>query len=253
MSKIIWGINPVLEALKSSPELVEEIWIENKSLYGKKYQIVDKAKKLEIPLKLVSSEKFKPPKVPPQVNTQGVVAYLSEFVYHSLEEIVEKWEKKGEIPLVLFLDEVEDPQNLGSIIRSADAGGVHGIVIPKRRSCEITSTVIKVSSGSAFNLPIAKVTNLKHAITFFKEKGLWIIGLTPHVQTSIYELDLTQPLALMVGNEHRGIRKSNLELCDFLAQIPMKGKIESLNVSVATAIAIFEILRQRFYSEKINS
>lgn len=253
MPKVIWGINPVLEALKSSPELIEEVWIENKNLFGKKYQIIERAKKLEISLKLVPSEKFKPPKIPPQINTQGVVAYLSEFIYHSLEEIVENWKRRGEVPIVLLLDEIEDPQNLGSIIRSADAGGVHGIVIPKRRSCEVTGTVIKISSGSTFNLPIAKVTNLKHAITFFKERGLWIVALTPHAKNSIYEVDLTQPLVLVVGNEQRGIRKSNLELCDLWVQIPMRGKIESLNVAVATAVAIFETLRQRFYSEKTTS
>lgn len=250
MPKIIWGINPVLEVLKNSPTLIEEIWIESKNLFGKKYQIIERAKKLEISLRLVPSEKFKPPKLPPQVNTQGVVAYLSEFNYQSLEDVVENWEKRKEKPLVLLLDEIEDPQNLGSILRSAEAGGVHGVIIPKRRSCEVTGTVIKVSSGAAFNLPIVKITNLKHAISFFKEKGLFIIGLTPHTKTSIYEIDLNHPLALMVGNEERGIKKSNLELCDFLAKIPMKGKIESLNVAVATAIAIFEVLRQRSWKRK---
>lgn len=245
MSKVIYGINSVLEALKSHPELIEEIWINKINLSGKKYQILEKAKKLGIPLKLFSKAEFRAPKVPSQANTQGVVAYLSNFPYSSLEDIVKNWEDKKEIPLVLILDELEDPQNVGSIIRSADAGGVHGIVIPKLRSCDINETVIKVSSGSAFNLPIAKVNNLKHAVSFFKEKNLWIIGLTHKAETSIYELDLKLPIAIIVGNEGRGIKPSILERCDFLAKIPMKGKIESLNVSIATAIAIFETLRQR--------
>ena len=120
-------------------------------------------------------------------------------------------------------------------------------MIPKLRSCDISETVIKVSSGSAFNLPIAKINNLKHAISFFKEKNLWIIGLTHKTDTSIYELNLKLPLVIIVGNEGRGIRPTILEKCDFLAKIPMKGKIESLNVSIATAIAIFEISRQRYY------
>ncbi len=248
MSKVICGVNSVLEALKSHPELVEEIWINKTTLTGKKYQIIEKAKKFGIPLKIISKSEFRPPKVSPHLNTQGVVAYLSNFLYADLEDIVKNWEEKNEVPLVLMLDELEDPQNVGSIIRSADAGGVHGIVIPKLRSCDINETVIKVSSGSAFNLPIVKVNNLKNAISFFKERGLWIIGLTHKAETSIYKLDLKQPIAIIAGNEGRGIRPSILEKCDFLAKIPMKGKIESLNVSVATAIAIFEVLRQRGYN-----
>uniref|UniRef100_A0A7V6CE25 23S rRNA (Guanosine(2251)-2'-O)-methyltransferase RlmB n=1 Tax=Thermodesulfobacterium geofontis TaxID=1295609 RepID=A0A7V6CE25_9BACT len=247
MSKVIYGVNAVLEALNSHPELIEEIWLNKTTLSGRKYQILEKAKKIGIPLKLISKPDFKPPKISPYINTQGVVAYISEFIYADLEDIVKNWENKKETPLVIMLDEVEDPQNVGSIIRTADAGGVHGIVIPKLRSCDINETVIKVSSGSAFNIPIAKVNNLKHAISFFKEKNLWIIGLTHKSDTSIYELDLKKPLAFIVGNEGKGIRKTILEKCDFLAKIPMKGKIESLNVSIATAIAIFETLRQRFY------
>ncbi len=247
MSKVIYGVNAVLEALNSHPELIEEIWLNKTTLSGRKYQILEKAKKIGIPLKLISKPDFNPPKISPYINTQGVVAYISEFIYADLEDIVKNWENKKETPLVIMLDEVEDPQNVGSIIRTADAGGVHGIVIPKLRSCDINETVIKVSSGSAFNIPIAKVNNLKYAISFFKEKNLWIIGLTHKSDTSIYELDLKKPLAFIVGNEGKGIRKTILEKCDFLAKIPMKGKIESLNVSIATAIAIFETLRQRFY------
>lgn len=248
MSKIIYGINPVLEVLKSHPELVEEVWLNKNILSGRKYQIVEKAKKLGITLKLLSKENFNPPKVSPKINTQGVVAYLSEFPYANLEDIVENWKNKNEIPLVLILDELEDPQNIGSIIRSADAGSVHGIVIPKLRGCDINETVIKVSSGSAFNVPIAKINNLIHAISFFKKLGLWIMGLTHKTDTFIYDLDLKLPLVIVVGNEGRGIRKIILKKCDFLAKIPMKGKIESLNVSTATAIAIFEVLRQRYFT-----
>ncbi|PMP95665.1 MAG: 23S rRNA (guanosine(2251)-2'-O)-methyltransferase RlmB, partial [Thermodesulfobacterium geofontis] len=189
MSKVIYGVNAVLEALNSHPELIEEIWLSKINLSGKKFQILEKAKKLEIPLKIISKPNLKPPKVPPEANTQGVVAYISEFSYAELEDIVKNWEDKKETPLVVILDQIEDPQNVGSIIRSADAGGVHGIVIPKLRSCDINETVIKVSSGSAFNIPIAKVNNLKYAISFFKEKNLWIVGLTHKTDLSIYELD----------------------------------------------------------------
>ncbi len=248
MSQPIWGINPVLEALKNNPDFIEEIWIEKKTLKGKKYQILEKAKKLNIPVKLVSQKEFIPPKIGKNINTQGVVAYISRFCYSDLEDVVKNWEEKNEIPLVVMLDEVEDPQNLGSIIRIADAAGVHGVIIPKMRSCDITGTVIKVSSGSVFNIPIVKVTNLKHAIKFFKDKGLWIIGLSPHTDQSLYKLDLKIPIVFIAGNEARGIKKSILEECDWKVKIPMKGKIESLNVAIALAISLFETLRQRFYS-----
>ncbi|QER41613.1 23S rRNA (guanosine(2251)-2'-O)-methyltransferase RlmB [Thermodesulfobacterium sp. TA1] len=242
MNFLIYGINPVLEALKSNPKSIEKIWLEKKSLSGKKHQILEKAKKLGIPVKVSENP---PPKVPPHISTQGVVAYLLTFGYADLEDIVANWEKRKEVPLVVLLDEVEDPHNVGAIIRSADAAGAHGVVIPKVRGCEVTETVVKVSSGAVFNLPITKVTNLKHAIKFFKEKGLWVLGLTHKADQSIYRLDLKIPLVLIVGNEGRGIRPGILEQCDFLAKIPMKGKVESLNVSVATAIALFETLRQR--------
>lgn len=244
---VIYGINPVLEALKNSPQLIEEIWIERKTFSGKKYQIVEKAKKLNIPLKITD---VRPPKVPPHVNTQGVVAYIRDFPYAELEDVVKNWERGEEIPLVVVLDEVEDPHNVGAIIRTAEAVGAHGVIIPKVRSCEITETVVKASSGAVFNIPIVKVTNLKRAIEFLKERGLWILGLTHKTEKTIYELDLIIPLGVVVGNEGRGIRKGILEVCDFLGKIPMKGMIESLNVSVATGIALFEVLRQRHYLEK---
>lgn len=244
---VIYGINPVLEALKNSPQLIEEIWIERKTLSGKKYQIVEKAKKLNLPLKITDA---RPPKVPPQVNTQGVVAYIRDFPYADLEEVVKNWERGEEIPLVVMLDELEDPHNVGAIIRTAEAVRAHGVIIPKVRSCEITETVVKASSGAVFNLPIVKVNNLRKAIEFLKERGLWILGLTHKTEKTIYELDLNIPLGVVVGNEGRGIRRGILEACDFLGKIPMRGKIESLNVSVATGIALFEVLRQRHYLGK---
>ncbi|MFN3504873.1 MAG: 23S rRNA (guanosine(2251)-2'-O)-methyltransferase RlmB [Caldimicrobium sp.] len=245
MNKVIWGINPLLEILKTQPHLIEEIIFEKKTLSGKKYQILEKAKKLNIPVKVYTKEPFCPPKVPKEANTQGVVAYLKEFNYASLEEIEKIWLEKQEIPLVVALDEVMDPQNVGSILRVSDAMGVHGVILQKHRACEITATVIKVSSGSAFHLPIAQVKNLKEAIDFFSKKGLWILGLSHNADKPIFEIDLKVPLLVIAGNEAKGIRPSLLEKCDFLAKIPMLGKIESLNVAQATAIALYEILRQR--------
>ncbi|NPA40275.1 MAG: 23S rRNA (guanosine(2251)-2'-O)-methyltransferase RlmB [Thermodesulfobacteria bacterium] len=248
MSKPVIGVNPVIELLKSDPSIIEEVWIHKKSLSGKKHRILELAKKHGVKVKLISGENFNPPKVAKGVNTQGVVAYISEFPYADLEDIIKNWENKGEIPLVLFLDELEDPRNIGAIIRTADAVGVHGVVIPKLRSCDITETVIKASSGAVFNLPIAKVTNLGKAIEFFKENGLWILGLTHKTEHTIYSVDCKLPLGIVVGNEGRGIRKGILKKCDFVAKLPMIGKVESLNVSVATGVALYEVLRQRFFS-----
>jgi len=182
-----------------------------------------------------------------------VVAYLSQFSYATLEDIEKNWKKKGEIPLVMVVDQVEDPQNLGSIVRTSDAAGVHGIVIPKHRSCEITGTVIKVSSGAVFNLPIVKVSNIKNALRFFKDKGLWVVGLDLRGESMLYELDLTLPLVIVAGNEARGIRQSVLNECDFVARIPMRGRVESLNVGVSVGIALFEALRQRLALRGLNS
>lgn len=245
MTKVIWGINPLLEALKNHPEFIEEIIFEKKTLSGKKFQILEKAKKLNIPIKFYTREPFCPPKVPKDSNTQGVVAYIREFLYADLEDIEANWSKKGELPLVLALDEVMDPQNVGNILRVADGLGVHGVILQKHRACEVTSTVIRVSSGSAFNLPIVLVKNLKEALDYFSKKGVWILGLSHRADRFIFELDLKVPLLVIVGNEEKGIRPSVMERCHFMAKIPMRGKVESLNVAQATGIALYEIVRQR--------
>ncbi|MCS7149506.1 MAG: 23S rRNA (guanosine(2251)-2'-O)-methyltransferase RlmB [Caldimicrobium sp.] len=250
MSKVIWGINPVLEALKSKPDQIEEIIIEKRHLKGRVYQILDRAKKEGIPFKIYTKEPFAPPKIPPQVNTQGVVAYLREFHYATLEDIESNYINSGETPIVIALDEIEDPQNLGAILRLADASGSHGVIIPKHRSCQITGTVVKVSAGSAFNLPISQVTNLKEALLYFKERNLWVIGLSHRAEKTIYDVDLQIPLIAIAGNEERGIRPSILDKCDLLVKIPMRGKVESLNVSQAIGIFLFEVIRQRYYKDR---
>lgn len=247
MAEPIWGVNAVLEALKRSPENIEEIIIDRKHLSGKVYQIIERARKQNIPVKICSRENFFPPKIPPHVKTQGVVAYLREFPYASLEEIEERYLRAGERPLIVMLDEIEDPQNVGAILRVSDAVGAHGVIIPKHRGCEITGTVIKVSAGSAFNIPVAKVTNLKEAIQFFSRRDVWIVGLTHRAEKTIYDLPGDLPLLLIAGNEERGIRPTILERCDFLAKIPMRGLVESLNVAQAVGIALYEIIRQRYY------
>ncbi len=246
MSKPIWGINPVLEAIKSSPEKIEEIIILKANLRGKIHRIIEQAKKYGIPTKIKSN--FQPPKVPKEAVTQGVVAYLLEYPYVDLLELKKKWEDTCEKPLVVIADGITDPQNLGSLIRSSEAAGAHGLIIPKRRSATITGAVVKASAGALLHLPVVKVSNLVQAISWLKEQGLWIIGLASEAKTSIYEIDLTMPIALVVGSEEKGLRELVRKNCDYLASIPMRGKIDSLNAAVAGAIALFETIRQRSYN-----
>ncbi len=246
---IVWGINPVLEALEENPDGIERIIIFKKALSGKVYRILELAKKHEIQVKIVDDPSFHPPKVPPKANTQGVVAYISEFQYASLEDIEKSWASSHEIPLVLALDGITDPQNLGSIVRSAVALAAHGIVIPKHRACEVTGTVIKASSGAAFKIPIVKVTNLKHALSYFKNLGLYVMGLTHKTETNIFDLDLCLPLVVVAGSEGSGIKPSLIKECDFLAKIPISPRMESLNVSQAVAVALYEVQRQRGFAK----
>ncbi len=242
---VIWGINALLEALKERPERIEKIIIFKRSLHGKVYRILEIAKKLEIPVKIVKDPSFHPPKVPPTANTQGVVAYLSNFTYSSLEDILNLAKEKDQIPLIIALDEVTDPQNLGAILRSACAFSAHGVIIPKHRACEVTGTVIKASSGGAFRVPIAKVTNLKHAFSFCKEMGIYILGLTHKTDLSLTDLDLTLPLMIVAGSEDEGLRPSIVKECDFLGKIPISVSMESLNVAQAVTLALYETQRQR--------
>ncbi len=245
MAKVIWGINPVLEYLRHAPEKLEEIIISKKELRGKAFQIVEKAQKLGIPVKI--KRDFAPPHVPKEANTQGVVAYLKEFDYAPLEELFQRAKASEEEPLFLALDEITDPQNLGSLIRSAVAAGAHGVIIPKHRAAGITGTVVKVSSGAVSYIPIHQTKNLGRLLEDLKERGLWVAGLAAEAESTIYQLDLALPLVWVVGSEGKGLRPSIREKCDFLAAIPMRGPIDSLNAAVAGAIALFETIRQRHY------
>ncbi len=242
MSRVVWGVNPVLELLRSQPERVEEIWLAASGLKGKRRRILDLARNLEVPVKVV--REFHPPKVPSGAPTQGVVAYLREFDYLSWPEFEEKLSSVPD-PVVLLLDELTDPQNVGSLIRSAEVLGARGVVIPKHRAAGITPTVIKASAGAVFHLPIVRVVNLRQALRRLKELGFTLYGLDAAGTREIMETDLTGPVGLIVGSEGRGLRESVRRECDLLVRIPVQGRIESLNAAVAGAIALYETLRQR--------
>ncbi len=242
MPEVVWGLNPVLEALKNQPHQIESIWLAKKTLKGRRFQVLEKARKYGIPVKILAE--FHPPKVPPEARTQGVVAYLKSFDYWSWSEF-EEGLKPEEAPLLLFLDQLTDPQNVGALIRSAAALGAQGVVLPKHRSAPLTPAALKASAGAAFLLPIVRVVNLKRPLERLKDLGFKVFGLDLEGETPLFETSFKGPTALVVGSEGRGLRESVKRLCDQRVYIPMAGGVESLNAAVAGAIALYEALRQR--------
>jgi len=178
-------------------------------------------------------------------NYQGVIAIVPPFEYVEIEDILESAKEKQEDAFILILDGIEDPHNLGSIIRTAETAGIHGIIIPKRRAASVNSTVNKVSSGAVEHMKIARVTNIVDSIEELKQAGLWICGTDIDTDKYYYNQDLTGPLGIVIGNEGKGIGEKTKKNCDFLVKIPMKGKVTSLNASVSTGIIVYEVVKQR--------
>lgn len=194
---------------------------------------------------IVEKDKKDMEKIANNKNHQGVIAFVPPFSYCEIEDILEYAKEKKEDPFILILDGIEDPHNLGAIVRTAETAGVHGIIIPKRRSASVNSTVAKVSSGAVEYMKIARVTNITDAIDKLKKEGLWICGTDINTDKYYYEQDLTGSLAIVIGNEGKGISEKVKKNCDFLVKIPMMGKVTSLNASVSTGIIIYEALKQR--------
>ena len=183
-------------------------------------------------------------------NYQGVIAIVPPFEYVEVEDILDVAKERNEDPFILILDGIEDPHNLGSIIRTAETAGVHGIIIPKRRAASVNSTVNKASAGAVEHMKIARVTNITDAIDKLKNAGLWICGTDVSTNKYYYNQDLTGPLGIVIGNEGNGISDKVKKNCDFLVKIPMKGKIESLNAAVSTGIVVYESVKQRIMKIK---
>jgi 23S rRNA (guanosine2251-2'-O)-methyltransferase len=238
---IIIGRKPVLEALNSNEE-IEQVYL----LFGQQGNIINAirvaAKKRGIKCNQIPLERFRSYTL--SQNAQGVVALKQDFKFSTLDEIL-SIAKKTPLPLLLILDEIQDPHNVGAILRSAECSGVNGIILTKYNSATITSTVTKVSAGATEHIKICQVNNLSQTIDELREKGFWIVGSNLENAKNYTEVDYKIPISLVVGNEEKGIRKLTASKCDFLVKIPMIGKIQSLNVSVATGILLFEILRQR--------
>lgn len=241
MDNIVIGRNPVLEAIKSG-RTVEKILIKKGKYEGSIVPLVRKAKENRIIVQ--EADKQKLDAIAEGGTHQGVIAYVSDFRYCSVQDILDYAAEKGEAPFVVLCDKITDPHNLGAIIRTAECAGVHGIIIPKRGSVGVNGTVEKTSAGAAEHMRIAKVTNLAAEIDSLKEKGMWFAAADMD-GTEMYKLDLKGSLGIVIGSEGSGLSRLVREKCDFIASIPMKGRINSLNASVAGGILMYEALRQR--------
>ncbi len=237
---IVAGRNAVLELLKSGKD-INKIFVERGEKHGSINEIIAKAKDARIVL--VECDKSKLDFM--AENHQGVVAVVPPFDYSEVEDILDLAKERGEDPFVLILDGIEDPHNLGSIIRTAETAGCHGVIIPKRRTAQVNSTVSKVSAGATSYVKVARVNNLNDTIRKLKDVGLWVIGTDGAAKTMYYNQDLKGPLAIIIGSEGFGMSKLVKDNADILIKIPMKGKITSLNASVSAGIVIYEAVKQR--------
>lgn len=241
MSEQIEGRNAVLEAFRSG-KCVDKLFILDGCQDGPVRTIAREARKTDTIINYVSKERLD--QLSETHAHQGVIAQVAAYDYSTVDEILARAEEKGEAPFLIILDNVEDPHNLGAIIRTANLAGAHGVIIPKRRAVGLTSTVAKTSAGAINYTPVAKVTNIVRTIEELKEKGIWFVCADMGGET-MYDLDLTGPMGLVIGNEGEGVSRLVREACDFTASIPMKGDIDSLNASVAAGILAYEIVRQR--------
>ena len=241
MSEQIEGRNAVLEAFRSG-KCVDKLFILDGCQDGPVRTIAREARKTGTIINYVSKERLD--QLSETHAHQGVIAQVAAYDYSTVDEILARAEEKGEAPFLIILDNVEDPHNLGAIIRTANLAGAHGVIIPKRRAVGLTSTVAKTSAGAINYTPVAKVTNIVRTIEELKEKGIWFVCADMGGET-MYDLDLTGPMGLVIGNEGEGVSRLVREACDFTASIPMKGDIDSLNASVAAGVLAYEIVRQR--------
>ena len=238
---IIEGRNAVLEAFRAGKP-IDKLFVLDGCQDGPVRTIVREAKKHDTLLQFVSKERLG--QMSATGKHQGVIAFGAAYEYSQVEDMLELARERGEDPFLILLDNIEDPHNLGAIIRTANLAGAHGVVIPKRRAAGLTATVAKTSAGALNYTPVAKVTNLKKTMEELKEKGLWFVCADMDGE-QMYKLNLTGPIGLVVGSEGEGVSRLVRETCDFAATIPMKGDIDSLNASVAAGVLAYEIVRQR--------
>jgi len=240
--EIIFGINSVRALFATNPDSVQQLHIDKKRSDKRVQEIIQLAEQHHTTLKY--EERKQLDELSGGGNHQGVVAQCSMPAVHD-ENLIEQIIEQNQQPLFLLLDGVQDPHNLGACLRTADAVGVNAVIIPKDRSAPLNSTVVKVASGAAYNVPVVSVTNLSRTIRRMQELGVWFVGADGDAVESLYEVKLTGAIAIVMGAEGSGLRRLTKELCDFLVRLPMLGTVESLNVSVATGVCLYEALRQR--------
>lgn len=241
MKQYVCGRNAVLELLKSGAE-VDKLYIQKGELKGSIKAIIAKASDQRIITSEVDKRKLD--ELSEGLPHQGVVAYVSDYKYYEVDEIIEYARSKNESIRLIILDEIEDPHNTGAIIRTAETAGFHGVIIPKRRSSGITPTVHKASAGATTYMKVAKVTNIAETINRLKEENIWVYGADGEADTLYTQADLKGNVCLVIGNEGKGITRLVKERCDQLIKLPMFGRIESLNASNAAAVLIYEVIRQ---------
>lgn len=237
----IEGRNAVLEAFRAG-KTIDKLFVLDGCQDGPVRSIIREARKYDTIINYVTKERLD--QLSDTGHHQGVIAYAAAYEYAEVEDILEIAKKKGEPPFLFLLDGIEDPHNLGAILRTANLAGAHGVIIPKRRAVGLTATVAKTSAGAINYTPVAKVTNLTATMEELKKRGLWFVCADMGGE-SMYRLDLKGPIGLVIGNEGSGVGKLVRETCDMVASIPMKGDIDSLNASVAAGVLAYEIVRQR--------
>jgi 23S rRNA (guanosine2251-2'-O)-methyltransferase len=242
--KVLFGFHAVGVRLKTAPQSIIEIYYESSRRDARMRQFIDRAK--EAGARLIEADSLRIAKLCGSHGHQGVAARVNEVEQvRSLDELLEQLEVDGIAPLLLVLDGVTDPHNLGACLRVADGAGAHAVIAPKDHAAGINATVAKVASGAAETMPYFMVTNLARTLNELKERNIWIIGTSDDADKTVYQVDLKGPVALVLGAEGQGMRQLTRKTCDELVSIPMKGAVESLNVSVASAVCLYEALRQR--------
>ena len=243
MSRKVFGLHTVAHLLAGDAGKIQEMWVQAKRRDARLERILDSARRARVRIHEVERRVLD--QMAPGVRHQGVVADyqgVPPLAEPDLEPLLERLEQA---PFVLVLDGVQDPHNLGACLRSADAAGVHAVIAPRDRAVGLTATVHKVASGAAESVPFIQVANLARVLARLRERGLWVVGTADAADTSLYAVDMSGPLALVLGSEGKGLRRLSREQCDLLVHIPMQGIVESLNVSVAAGVCLFEAVRQR--------
>lgn len=240
--ELIAGRNAVMEALRSGRSL-NKIYCQSGAAGGSLGSILVLARELGVPVETVRQEKLN--QMLPDFRHQGIAALAAPIPFSTVEEMLARAAERNEVPFLLLLDELQDPQNVGALIRSADAAGVHGVLLPKRRSCPLNAAVAKISAGAVNYMPVAQIGNIAQTIRKLKEQGFWVAGADMDGESLYFDAPLTGPLVLVVGAEGKGLGQLVKKNCDILVRMPMLGGVNSLNASVAGGILMYEIVRQR--------